>query len=330
MRDNNFDILRHLLALSVVWHHFNVLTSNSKNFILFDVINSNVAVKSFFVISGLLIWTSANRSMSALSYTQKRFFRLYPALIFILCSSSLIALLLFGQKGIEVFSYIAWNGIFLNFMYPCIGNVFESNTMCAVNGALWTLKLEVAYYIFIGVIVFKFRNVAFKLVVVFTIVSFFLDSVLMFIPEITQQFGSSISQQIPFKFYYFGLGVILMRFENSISTNNLLVAIISGFLGWYVFNLEFIFLPVFVVSFVFLVAFRVKPVKFSRHGDFSYGLYIYHFPLIQIFVYMNWLSGNYLVDLFMMLLILVTLCKFSWEFIEKPSLNYCHKLNVRT
>lgn len=326
MRANNFDLLRHFLALSVVWHHFNVLSGNDVSFLLFDILNSSVAVKAFFVISGLLIWVSANRSDSLLSYSKKRFFRLYPALVFVLIAFSLISLFLFNQSYEEVFKYLGWNSIFLNFMHPCIGDVFDENVMCAVNGALWTIKLEVAYYIFVGGAVFLFRSVAYRLIVIFTIISICLECILIIFPELILQYGSSLTQQIPFKFYYFGLGVILFNYESNISTKNLFLAFFVGFIGWYIFKIHFIFLPLFVASFVLLIAYRAPIIKFSKFGDLSYGLYIYHFPLIQTAVYMNWFTGNYLIDFCSMFIVLVALSKLSWELIEKPSLNYCHGL----
>jgi peptidoglycan/LPS O-acetylase OafA/YrhL len=318
---NNFDFLRHLLAFSVVFHHFNVLTSNDVSFIFFDVINSNVAVKAFFVISGLLIWISANRSKNKSIYFRKRFFRLYPALFFILLISSIVALLIFDQPITEIVKYFSWNAIFLNFMNPCIGTMFDSNVICAVNGALWTLKLEVAYYIFIGISVFFFKNIAYRLVVIFSVISFVLESYLYFTPE---SIGQEFHNQIIFKFYYFGLGVILYSYEKFMSTINLLIALVLALIGWKFFGVDFLFLPVFTASLVFLVAFRLPAFKFCKYGDLSYGLYIYHFPLIQLFVYKNWFTGNYLVDFVVFTLILLVLSKASWDFIEKKSINYGH------
>jgi len=325
MKVNNFDLLRHLLAFSVVWHHFIILTGMSASFFVLDVINSNVAVKAFFVISGLLIWVSANRSVTIKAYAVKRFYRLYPALFFILFIVVIVFFVVYDQSLTEILLYLSWNSILLNFMHPCVGNVFESNVMCAVNGALWTLKLEVAYYIFIGVVVFLFKPYAYKLVVVFSFISFVIETCLIFMPSSYESYAILLSNQIPFKFYYFGLGVIVYNYHNSISTLHLLVTLGIGFIGWFGFNIEFLFLPLFIVSFVYLIAFRIPVIKFSKYGDLSYGLYIFHFPLIQLFVDKGWLTGQFYFDFSIIIFILLLLSRFSWLYIESKSIDFGKK-----
>ncbi len=319
---NNFDFLRHFLAFSVVWHHFIILTSSEHSFIIFDVIDSNIAVKAFFVISGLLIWVSASRTCTISAYLIKRFFRLYPALLFILVTTSITSFLFYEQHFIEVLKYFSWNSIFLNFMHPCIGDVFEKNVLCAVNGALWTLKLEVAYYLFVGAAVFFFKQYAYKLIVCFSILSFVFETGLYFVPSHLESFAIFWENQIPFKFYYFGLGVIIYNYEKSISTVNLLLVFVVGLIGWFVFNVDFLFLPLFVVSFVFLIAFRAPVINFSKFGDMSYGLYIFHFPLIQLFVYNDWLTGSFYTDFIIVISILLILSQLSWIFIESKSIGF--------
>lgn len=329
MKVNNFDFLRHFLAFSVVWHHFIILTRNEHSFIIFDVIDSNVAVKAFFVISGLLIWVSATRTRTIGAYVLKRFFRLYPALIFILVIMSLTSLFFYEQSFDEVLTYLAWNSIFLNFMHPCIGDMFDNNVLCAVNGALWTLKLEVAYYIFVAIVVFMFKQYAYRLIVVFSIISFISETALLVIPSQFEHIATLLHNQIPFKFYYFGLGVIIYNYEKYISTTNLLFALFVGLTGWFIFNIELFFLPLFVVSFVFLIAFRVPAFNFSKFGDLSYGLYIFHFPLIQIFVYNNWLTGHFYIDFVVITSMLLVLSRFSWLYIESKSIAFGKSLLIR-
>lgn len=324
MQRNNFDFLRHFLAFSVVWHHFIILTGNDTHFLffIFDVIDSNVAVKAFFVISGLLIWVSATRTRTIGAYAIKRFFRLYPALLFILVGMSLTSWIFYDQSFIEVLKYFLWNSIFLNFMHPCIGDVFENNVLCAVNGSLWTLKLEVAYYLFVAIAVFLFKQYAYRLIVIFSMISFAFETALLFIPSHLEPLAVLLHNQMPFKFYYFGLGVIIYKHEKSISTVNLLLALLVVLVGWFIFNVDFLFLPLFVVSFVFLIAFRVPSINFSKFGDLSYGLYIFHFPLIQLFVYNDWLTGGFYTDFLIITSILLILSRLSWVFIESTSIRF--------
>ena len=43
--------------------------------------------------------------------------------------------------------YLGWNLAFLNFMEPALPGVFEANRFTEINGALWTLKIEVMFYL---------------------------------------------------------------------------------------------------------------------------------------------------------------------------------------
>ena len=63
----------------------------------------------------------------------------------------------------------------------------------------------------------------------------------------------------------------------------------------------------------------IKLQNFGRFGDFSYGMYIYAFPLQQLVVmYLGVLSlwVNFALVFFVTLLFAV----MSWKFVENPSL----------
>jgi peptidoglycan/LPS O-acetylase OafA/YrhL len=62
--------------------------------------------------------------------------------------------------------------------------------------------------------------------------------------------------------------------------------------------------------------------NFGKYGDFTYGLYIYHFPIIQLFRQYD-LFEKYNPLLMAICVILITLffAVFSWFFIEKRFLD---------
>ena len=118
----------------------------------------NWRVDAFFVISGFLIFMSYERTSSLRRYAIKRARRIYPAY---LCIILLCAFGLFTLSGLPVdqyfsadwFKYLVANLTFLNFLAPSLPGVFENNLLQAVNGALWTIKIEVMFYCSVPLIV---------------------------------------------------------------------------------------------------------------------------------------------------------------------------------
>jgi len=76
---NNLDCLRLILATIVVLFHVSALTTLPAFDFLGRWMSPHFAVRSFFVISGLLIYRSYTRSSSVTSYLEKRARRIYPA-----------------------------------------------------------------------------------------------------------------------------------------------------------------------------------------------------------------------------------------------------------
>ncbi|MDR3558729.1 MAG: acyltransferase, partial [Candidatus Pacebacteria bacterium] len=152
---NNLDCLRLIFASTVVLFHFGLTGVPA---LAFDrYFSARFAVDAFFVISGLLIYRSYVRSSSARSYFEKRVRRIYPAYFtvvvlaaFALCPLSSLPVSQYFGAGF--WKYLGANLVFLNFLAPSLPGVFTSNSISAVNGALWTLKIEVAFYLFVPII----------------------------------------------------------------------------------------------------------------------------------------------------------------------------------
>jgi peptidoglycan/LPS O-acetylase OafA/YrhL len=160
---NNFDVLRLVFAGSICLVHAYVLSGFHELAGIVRILSSAVAVEGFFVVSGFLIFMSYERSSSLASYIGKRVRRIYPAYFTVVMLSALGLVAVSSKSFGEYFSF-AWvkyvfaNLAFLNFMQQTLPRVFELNNLSAVNGALWTLKIEVMFYLIVPAFVFLFRN----------------------------------------------------------------------------------------------------------------------------------------------------------------------------
>jgi len=162
-RQNNFDLLRFLFAFVVFLVHAHVLSGEQSLSVLSNLLSTDIAVKSFFVVSGFLIFMSYENSRDAKSYFNKRVRRIYPAYFSVVVICALLGAVFTALPWTEYFSwpvlkYIASNLLFLNFLQPDLPGLFVNNSLQAVNGALWTLKIEVMFYLFVPLVVIAFRS----------------------------------------------------------------------------------------------------------------------------------------------------------------------------
>ena len=162
---NNFDLLRFLFAFIVMLVHSYVLSDAENLSILSKVFSSEIAVKSFFVVSGFLIFMSYENSRGLRNYFEKRMRRIYPAYFTIVALCALLGSLLSVHSLRDYFStlglyqYLVANLVFLNFVHPDLPGLFTGNTLHAVNGALWTLKIEVLFYLSVPLLAWLFCRI---------------------------------------------------------------------------------------------------------------------------------------------------------------------------
>lgn len=287
--------------------------------------SSAVAVKAFFVVSGFLIFMSFERSESITSYAKKRIRRIYPAYftVVILCAISLVAVSSKNMGDYFSFSWIKYvftNLAFLNFLQPTLPGVFDSNKLTAVNGALWTLKIEAMFYLTVPLFVFLFRKFTHLPILILTYCSSIAYT--GFLAIVAERTGSPVyvelGRQLPGQLSYFMAGAFfyyyLPLFERRIGYFLIAaILILSANIFWPLPILEPFALATMVVFFgLFLYV-----GNFGKYGDFSYGVYILHFPIIQLLLYSGWLREN--PQYFLMTVILITTVGAiaMWHLVEK-------------
>jgi peptidoglycan/LPS O-acetylase OafA/YrhL len=330
MNNNNcFDFLRIVFAVNILLAHLGELSQNKNLHFLSNYTNAIIGIKGFFVISGFLVAKSYLNTPSLNKYFIKRVKRIVPAYIFVLLLTVLV-LAFFGKysfseyfKDINVYKYLGWNLVFLNFMHPCLPGLFENNLICAVNGSLWTLKVEEGFYIVLPFIFYIIKKVKKPFVVLITI--YFLSLLYWFLMD--DYFNKPLlAKQLPGYLAYFVVGIFLYLNLDFVLKNNkkLLLMAISTLVIYYYMNLNVnVFYPAAFGILVIIAAYNLSFLNnFGKFGDFTYGIYIYHFPIIQLFRQYN-LFERYNPILMASYVIAITFlfAAFSWYYIEKRFLD---------
>jgi peptidoglycan/LPS O-acetylase OafA/YrhL len=329
MRNNNFDFLRFILAFNVVISHLIGVTKIDIFQPFQPFFNAYTSVTCFFVISGFLIVASYIRSNSLKDYLKKRASRLLPAYLFVIICSALflvfVSQLSFHDYFVntEFARYLFANLSFLNFLQPSLPGVFTlNNTFSAVNGALWTLKIEVGFYLIIPLIVLLISKIN-KKYIVFILIYILSICYKIIFEYLSHEYSLNFSvfaNQLPGFMSYFVSGIACYYYFNFFKAHNvkLLFIAILILLIERVLDVE-IATPVSLSIIVFFIAFNFSRLNnFAKFGDISYGIYIYHLPLLQLAIHFE-LFKKYNPILVSILFIVTVLSvgMLSWHLLEK-------------
>lgn len=335
MNKNNFDFLRFLFAFIVILSHIIDLSQFPDFIFLKKYFDTHLSVTGFFIISGFLITGSYVKTRNIRLYFIKRAKRLLPAYILIVLFSALFFSVFSIYNFQEYFSnsmlykYLFANLFFLNFIQPCLPGVFLNNILCTINGALWTIKVEVSFYIILPILIFLITKFEKKIIVFVAIYVLGLLYILglyltnFIIPE-KHSFLLILKHQLPGFLTYFISGISLFYFFDFYMKykNKLIIIAIIVFSIEYYFNLE-ILRPIAMSLLLLYFAYGFKFLNnWGKYGDFSYGIYIYHFPVIQLVVSLNLLNNfNPFLVAFSIIVTALFLAIISWNFLEKKFLN---------
>lgn len=332
---NNLDCLRLVLASTVALYHISALSNLAAFDVLGKYCNPHFAVHAFFVISGLLIYRSYERSSSPRSYFDKRVRRIYPAyfttiVVAALALTFLTSVPLSQYFGLGFWKYLVANLLFLNFLAPSLPGVFTSNSLSAVDGALWTLKIEVVFYLFVPVMHFLCSKFGTKR----TIGAIFLLSSLwkygftwmaathstraMFTLDASRNLYSQLSVQFPAQLAYFTVGILLLLYFDKLKKHFLLLSCLTAclYLTDHFFTGEL--LDVFWISgFVFVFGFWRYFGNFSKYGDFSYGAYIVHWPILQVLIALGVAALHPAVFFVCAIFLIGIVSVLSWHLVER-------------
>jgi peptidoglycan/LPS O-acetylase OafA/YrhL len=327
-QQNNFTLLRLLAALAVVVSHAVFLKSGNKADEIFAgssvYVLGDHAVNVFFVLSGLTVAASLDRSKDIVSFLVARMLRIFPALI--VCTAFLV---IFGIviADCSAFEYLtdtrvityALKTMSLSTASAELPGVFAHNPYpSVVNGSLWTLKFEVVCYLLLALLnavgLLEKRRVSLFLPAVGIVASAFL----------LYRFGgyaSSLEQLARFWLCFsFGVGLFVFRDHVRIS---IFQALFLAALTWMVLGtgIERVISPIATgYAALLLGCIPLGGLRaFTNRNDISYGVYIFGWPASQALIHF-YPAINAWALVVLTAIVASALAYLSWHWIEKPSL----------
>jgi peptidoglycan/LPS O-acetylase OafA/YrhL len=327
MDKNNFDGVRIGLALIVVFAHLTELTHVSDFKYFAFVSDSNFAVKGFFAISGFLVAKSFLSRNNIIEYLEKRLRRIYPAyfttILLCLCIGLFTTTLNTSEflKSLQTLKYTLANLTFLNFIQPTLPGVFETNSVQAINGSLWTIKVEVMLYFCIPTLIYFFKRLGSN-ISTFSVFFISVAWVYFFTYEYSGSKGEEIARQFPGQLSYFALGAFF-AFNENINRKIGAIAVVSLFALFTTSNplAKIVIDPIAYSSIVIFVSTAAcRSLNLGKYGDISYGIYLYHFPIIQLLIFLGAFETNVWIGFSSTFAITLILALASWHLVEKKLL----------
>jgi peptidoglycan/LPS O-acetylase OafA/YrhL len=322
---NNFTLLRLLLSLSVVFGHFKLLSGTAYPRFPFNL--ADAAVDCFFVVSGYLIALSYARTHGLGSFYVRRFFRVYPmyACIVLIQAGIMMALLPGGplSEPHATLRYLAVNLTFANFLQYDIGGVLSGLHVPGINPSLWTLKIELGFYLLVPLISVATRRWGFKVLLLI-----FLASVAYNIAAIHMG-DDRFAKQLPGQLQFFVVGMALYLYAGKFRVAFWVFPIVAVvFLtAWtWIHPIPPGIRPLLVGAFVFCFALCTPVVPMRT--DMSYSVYLVHGPLIQTLLLLGLFRDTPLFLAGIVATVLVV--SFAAEhLVERPGNEFGRRLSVR-
>lgn len=277
-------------------------------------------VPIFFVISGFLISNSFLNNDDLWRYFKARALRIYPALFMAVIFSALLMAYLGFWQQVESYKAFRWmvyqsTGYFV-FRMP---KPFEGLTGGVVNGVLWSISVEVAFYVILPLILWFHRSKPW----VSSALTTMLMAVSAYLVTTSTQEHPHLRGGFLMNFWFLGWGILARLHWDEVKD------FLQSWETWFVLH---------AVAFVLWVAmayqgetvifaslwltFTLVPLTLSFcHAktyvvkeDISYGMYLFHLLGIHLF------SHSGLTDPIPLIVLVVSLAYLSWTLVEKPCL----------
>jgi peptidoglycan/LPS O-acetylase OafA/YrhL len=339
-----FDFLRIFLAVSVLATHSVLITQGNNDFFESEpyTLLYWVVLPLFFALSGFLITGSAMR-LKLKDFLLNRGMRIVPALAVDICIAALIIGPIFTTLSLpqyftryEFYAYFANITGIIHYVLP---GVFESNPFPAtVNGSLWTVPFEIGCYIIMSTFiisgVLNRKRVALAVSAATTAYI-----AVTYSPQfhVLDLFGDRLHTLLDhffagrgnFLYSYFMAGSMFYLYRYRIPYHPgwlLLCVVIFMATAYGVFDFlpsltqKLCLIPIIIYIMVYVGLAKVPPVPLYHRGDYSYGVYLYGYPIQQAIVTLDPSVTSPVLHFAISLPLVTLVAMVSWHCIEKPIL----------
>ena len=299
-KQNSFDIIKYWAAFSVMFLHYTyyAFIEAEQAWGFMDKLRKTSeffpGVIVLFTISGFLISDSMERSASKKEFLKKRVFRLYPELW--LCTIvNLIVLFIIAREYLDS-SILVWAGtqvLGIANTPACLDNFATGS----VNGALWTIFVEVQLYL---LICFSYTVLKKLKVYQWGILLVGLAGINLFCDYLTTVFGGIVSKLIERSFFpyvvWFMIGAFCYGYKEKVIGYLRCFVIPLLIIYWFMRPLALeqpgyytgIGVSVLCPFIVIGLAYLLPAVRFKV--DLSYGMFLYHWIVLNVIVHFELLN----------------------------------------
>jgi len=342
-KTNNFDLIRLVAATQVMLfhalHYLPVPTGNLKAWVAYAP-----GVPAFFFVSGFLISASWERNPDLRTFWINRALRIFPALWAVLFFSLLTLLLFYDRTilGANVGKLVLWSISQVTILQDWIPDFMRGYGVGGMNGSLWTIPVELSFYAFTPIVYWIGRRLGHleRILVTVIVLSFGTQYAMNLSQDALPELAYKLLDKSPLPWVgMFCCGVLAQRHFQAIH------GWVAGRFAWFaaIYVLAALaahYLPLYpllrgnynsmgILNYaalcgLILAAAYTRPrlaESVLHRNDLSYGIYIFHIPVINMFVH-NAVGGW--TGFLSALAISIALAAMSWFLVEKPALGMRH------
>jgi peptidoglycan/LPS O-acetylase OafA/YrhL len=335
-RQNNFDALRLVAAVSVIFSHAFLIAEGTQNNELLIRLTGNQSILGlagvfvFFAVSGFLVTQSFEQTGNPLHFLAKRALRIFPGLFVATLVSAFVLGSLVTDLPLgtylscpEPYQYVVGNTLLDQTVHELPGVWFADTSVgLEVNGSLWTLRSEFMMYLMV-LLLGMLRLLTLRmslLLLAFGMVSLHFNMLDEF-----EKWGWLFQLLSGWAWLagFFAAGMVLYKLRHTRILDGRIALLALAGLALSIPLRQFILLfPLFGCYLALWLALnpRLPVIPAARFGDLSYGLYIYGWPVEETVM---WLSGGRAAwwQIFLIALPAASAVAFlSWHLVERPML----------